>query len=253
MEVRYHRPGRRKKPGNLKWLMYILSVLLIWLTIFFFMQSSFFVVSSIKVNGLNSFSPEEIIELGGLVKGTNIFQVDISQAEEKIKTNSIIKEVIVKRKLPQTLVINVQERTPLVLIPVEGGFLQVDSQGYILKKQNELGRNPIPIITGIELPGTLSTGKLLKSDKLQLALKIVSQMDTGSKDIVAEIEVKDSQNIKAFTVQGIEVRLGDSEEFPDKFKKFLIVLNQEKKHNNLNKIEYIDVSFAGKPVILYKN
>jgi cell division protein FtsQ len=78
-------------------------------------------------------------------------------------------------------------------------------------------------------------------------------MDTGSKDIVAEIEVKDSQNIKAFTVQGIEVRLGDSEEFLDKLKKFLIVLNQEKKHNNLNKIKYIDVSFAGKPVILYKN
>jgi len=244
---------RRRKPGNIRWLMYILFVLLVSLSLFFFIQSSFFAVSSIEVIGNKSVSVEDVIKLSGLMRGENIFKVDLAGAEEKIHINSMIEEVSIERKLPRTIVIQIKERIPVALIPAAEGFLEIDINGYVLGKITNFEGNQLPIITGVNFLPTVALGTKLESSELQMGLKMVAQMDSRAKELVAEIDVFDPQQLKVYTIQGAEVRFGDASNFQEKFSRFLAILKEEEKNNRLNDIEYIDVSFSGKPVVFYRN
>jgi cell division septal protein FtsQ len=102
------------------------------------------------------------------------------------------------------------------------------------------------------LPDTLAVGKKLNSNKLAMGLKMIAQMDAKAKKEIAEIDVFDPQKLRAFTVEGAEVRLGDAEGFAEKFNKFLQILKKEQDLNRLDDIEYIDVSFSDKPVVFYR-
>lgn len=243
---------RRRKPGSIKWLMKILTIILVLLSAYFFVHSSFFAVDNIQVEGALLVSKEEIITLSGLAKGENIFKVDRTEAEKKISTHSMIAGVFVERRLPRTLEVIVQERVPVALVPIAGGLMQIDVEGFILKKDSKLNQVPLPIITGLDFPDTIAVGKKLDSEKLAMGLKMIAQMDADAKEVIAEIDVFDPQKLRAFTVQGAEVRLGSGEDFQEKFSQFLQVLKEEEKLNRLEDIEYIDVSFSGKPVVFYR-
>lgn len=244
---------KRKKPGSLKWLMKILAVLVTSVSVYFFIQSSFFAVSSIKVSGTKTVQPAEIIELSGLSPGENIFKIDFTGSKEKVLTHAMIEQVEMEKHLPRTLLITVKERVPLVLVPAAGGFFQIDRQGYLLRKQQGLGNSRLPIITGLDLPANVTLGEKLKSSKLDMGLKMVAQMDEKAKQLLAEIDVSDPQKLKVYTVQGAEVRFGDAADFQKKFKRFLQVLEEEEKMARLDDIQYIDVSFYNKPVVYYQN
>jgi cell division septal protein FtsQ len=74
---------RRKKPGSMKWLMKILTFILILFALYYFVHSSFFALSSIQVTGMKQISSKDIINLSGLAKGENIFKIDLKAAEKK--------------------------------------------------------------------------------------------------------------------------------------------------------------------------
>lgn len=243
---------RKRRPGNIKWLMKILTLILVLLSAYFFVQSSFFAVASIQVTGAKQLNGADIVALSGLTKGENIFKIDRVEAEKKISMNSLIASVQVDRQLPRTVKVIIKERIPVASVPVAGGLMQIDIDGFVLRKDSELSQESLPIITGLDFPDTLAVGKKLDSEKLVMGLKMIAQMDAEAKKEIAEIDVFDSQKLRAFTVQGAEVRLGNGDGFQEKFSKFLQVLKEEQKLDRLKDIEYIDVSFSGKPVVFYR-
>ncbi|MEL7565381.1 MAG: FtsQ-type POTRA domain-containing protein [Dehalobacterium sp.] len=243
---------RKRKPGNIKWLIKILTLILILFTAYFFIHSSFFSVASIQVIGAKQVKEADIIALSGLTKGENIFKIDKAEAEKKISTNSMVAGVQIDKQLPRRVKIIIQERIPVALVPVTGGLMQIDIDGFVLRKDSVLSQDALPIITGLDFSDTLAVGKKLESEKLVMGLKMIAQMDTTAKKEIAEIDVFDPQKLRAFTVQGAEVRLGNGDSFQEKFSKFLQVLDEEQKLDRLEDIEYIDVSFSGRPVVFYR-
>ena len=252
VQVRRSKLRRRKKPGNIKWLLKILAFLLIMFSLYSFVHSSFFSVSLIKVIGAKSVSDTDILALSGLIKGENIFKIDREKAEEKISTHAMVAGVKVQKRFPRTIEVILEERIPAALIPISGGFMHIDMEGFVLRKDNQLNIEPLPIITGLDLPNTMTVGEKINSEKLDVGLKMIEQMDQEAKEVIAEINVFDSQKLKAFTVQGTEVRLGNGENFQEKFGKFLLVLKEEEKRDRLGDIEYIDLSLSGRPVVCYR-
>jgi len=243
---------RKRRPGNIKWIIKILTLILILLSTYFFIHSSFFSVASIEVIGAKEVNGADIISISGLTKGENILKIDRVEAEKMISMNSMIASVQIDKKLPRTVKVIIKERIPVALVPVAGGLMQIDIDGFVLRKDGELGQESLPIITGLDFPDTLAVGKKLESEKLVMGLKMIAQMDDTAKKEIAEIDVFDPQKLRAFTVQGAEVRLGNGDGFQEKFSKFLQVLKEEQKLDRLKDIEYIDVSFSGRPVVFYR-
>lgn len=251
-DKKVRRLRRKRRPGNIKWLMKILTLILVLLSVYFFVHSSFFAVNSILVSGAKQVNGADIVALSGLAKGENIFKIDRIEAKKKISMNSMIADVQIERKLPRTVEVIIKERIPAALVPVAGGLMQIDIEGFVLKIDSALSQESLPIITGLDFPDTIAVGKRLDSEKLVMGLKMVAQMDSEAKKEIAEIDVFDPQKLRAFTVGGAEVRLGNGDGFQEKFSKFLQVLKEEQKLNRIKDIEYIDVSFSGRPVVFYR-
>jgi cell division protein FtsQ len=243
---------RRKKPGSIKWLLKILTLLLVLFSAYSFIHSDFFAVASIKVSGTKLVSQTEIVALSGLAKGENIFKIDPDEAEKKIGMHAMVASTKVEKRMPRAIEIIVEEKVPVALIPIAGGLLQIDGEGFVLRKENQLSKESLPIITGLNLPETFSIGEKINSENLTMGLKMVSQMDEAAKKEIAEINVSDPQRLRAFTIQGAEIRLGNADGFQEKFSKFLQVMKEEQKLDRLDNIEYIDVSFSGRPVVFYR-
>lgn len=252
-KIKRYRRTRKRRPGNLKWLMPILTFILVIASLYYFMQSAFFNVTSIEVLGAKGINGEEIIKLSGLVKGENIFKLDTSKAHESIGINSLVDDVQINRKLPNKVLIHIKERIPVAMMPVDEGFIQFDIKGYALKNESELGNDYLPIITGVDVPSGLAMGDRLDDRNFQIGLQLVGQMDQEIKELVSEIDVTNPQKLRAFLVKGAEVRLGDANDVSRKFAKAMQVLKEQKKINKVYDILYIDVSYSDKPVIYYRN
>ncbi|MBW4864309.1 MAG: FtsQ-type POTRA domain-containing protein, partial [Paeniclostridium sp.] len=79
-------------------------IFLVILFIYIFISSSFFELKNIAVNGNEKLNINQIKKLTSIGVGKNLFQYNLKDIEENIKSNPYIKYVEVKRKIPNQLI-----------------------------------------------------------------------------------------------------------------------------------------------------
>lgn len=212
------------------------------------MRSPFFEVRSILVQGNQLIDQGKIKSVSDIAPGVNIFKVDLAAAASQLKLIPVVKDVKVTRSLPSTVVIRVKERTPVGLLPTKEGFIAVDGEGVYLQKTNA-GSPGLPVVTGINFE-VASPGEVVNAGGLGDALTVISGLPSETVAGLSEVHVDSDGQIKLYTIEGIQCRFGLAGEIQEKGE----VLNQLLKElrNQQDKIEYIDLSSAAKPVVYYK-
>ena len=125
---------RKKKIKRIKFfLKLILFVGLVSGTIIFALTSPIFNIKDIKVINNNQVQADTIISLSELKKEDNIFKFYGKNVVNKIKENAYIENVKIHRKLPNTIEIKVEERTPTFSVDYMGKYAYINTQGYILE------------------------------------------------------------------------------------------------------------------------
>ena len=119
-------PGQRRRKYNL-WES-IFFVLLVIFTGYVLLQSSIFEVKEIVVKGNQSLSPGKVIAVSGIHTGANIFKIDLEEAGKKLDLLPVLREVQLSRVMPGTVLIEVDEREPVALVPTSSGFVEVDEE-----------------------------------------------------------------------------------------------------------------------------
>lgn len=216
------------------------------LAIFFFLQSSFFKVTDIKVSGNKQLKKEDIISLAGFKKGINIFKANLQLAQGKVTLHPMIKQVEMTRKLPGIIIINITERKPVGMLADKGRFVVVSEDGCFVIKANSLSSINLPIITGIKL-GSEGPGQKIADENLKVALNYLLTMPLNFRAAVSEVNVSDLNNIRVFTLDRVEVRFGDNSRIAEKVRLYQGVISQKYE----SRIEYIDISYKGSPVIKF--
>lgn len=240
--TRYSRPPKRR------WhvIQSLFFIFVFSLAIFFFLQSPVFRVKEVRVQGNNQLSREQILALAGLEKGVNIFKANLAQAQSKLALNPIVKQVTISRHFPATIVIDLTERKAIGLMANPGHFIAVGEDGYCLALVNNLASINLPIITGAK-PTNAMPGQSIGDERLKAALAYLIAMPLNMRASVSEINASDLNNIRMFSIDETEVRFGDVNRITEKVKLYQEVTRQ--KFNN--KIQYIDISFKGDPVIKF--
>ncbi len=78
------------------------------------------------------------------VKGQNLLSLDSDKlAQTIIKQDIKIKDAEVQKKIPGTLLIYIQKRQALAVIPFQGDFFLVDKDGLILSQEKETPNLPV--------------------------------------------------------------------------------------------------------------
>ncbi|EPZ60281.1 POTRA domain, FtsQ-type family protein [[Clostridium] sordellii ATCC 9714] len=126
-------------------------IFLVILFIYIFISSSFFELKNIEVNGNEKLNTNQIKKLTSIGVGKNLFQYNLKDIEENIKSNPYIKYVEVKRKIPNQLIINIKENTEDFIINLDKKYLYIQSDGLILSEKSKIENKNIPIISGLKI------------------------------------------------------------------------------------------------------
>lgn len=187
---------------------------------YIFINTENFTVRDIKIFGQNVLDKETIIKSANIELDKNIFTYNIGQIEKKLEQNPYIKNVDVKRKLPNELIFNIVEIRETAIIPYMGSFAYIDNNGIILKLDDEITNDSIPIVNGINLKDAIIGEKLDTGDK-KLSSDIINLLNDCSKnDISSEIQkmqINNKKDITIYTKRGIVVDFGEIKNINYKF------------------------------------
>ena len=110
-------------------ILFAIIVLLLYLFIF---KTNFFSIQTIKVLGNVQMSYDQIVNASLFNKGENIFKINIEDGENSILRLPYVKNCNIKRKLPNNIIIEIEERQEVANFSHGDHFAYIDEEGYIL-------------------------------------------------------------------------------------------------------------------------
>jgi len=223
-------------------------LLLVASALFTFLRSPYFHVEHIDVLGLRSLATEEVVVACGLAADENIFDVDLERIAARVKGIPKVDKVLVSRRLPSTIVIQVEERAPVAVVPYAGYFVEVDSAGLAIGLEETYRARELPLLTGLALR-SVRVGYPVDAPEVVPALAIATTLPGRITRQVSEINFDASHGFSLHMQSGTQAILGsgtasDLESRARVLEALLARLEQEGKHAT-----YIDVRFEKRPVV----
>jgi cell division protein FtsQ len=208
-------------------------------------QSTEFNVTRLTIRGNENIPAEEIKARIESCINKNILGLNVKKIEERLKEDGRLKEVRIKRMLPGSLLIEVQEKRPVLWINLQVGLLELGDCGFcglsadqeiIPLDEDDLSRD-LPVATGIGISTGNSASYRMPQPyqkwddvRIQKALEIyntVTEMDPGSTGLLSEINLTDFSNPVLYLSPGIKVMMGPGD-FEKKWKRVQTILGEEK-------------------------
>ena len=191
---------KKKKNKATKLLKIILLLIIIAGTIAYAFVSPIFNIQSVVVDGNEKVNASTIISLSGLRVGENIFRTSKKDIQEKIKENSYIEEIKVKRELPGTIHISIKERNVDYQIQVMGSYVYID---YKLDNQDIMYLNSIL--------------KIMESAK-----------NLDMHNLITKIQIEDDEYILELEKEKKVVYIGDETNINNKMLYMQTIINSKK-------------------------
>lgn len=172
------RPKKVRKKKN--YLLRFLTVIAVIACLIGFSFSDFFMVKKVVAEGNYYYSDEEIMNMAGAQLGVNLlWDVDPSDLEGNLAGNPYFVEVDVKRKLPNTLFFDVNERKQVAAIVYGEKYVVIDKEGTILRKSSIDPK--VTLLTGLTI-SKLSVGESVEAEEsatLETTLSMLHTMEDG--------------------------------------------------------------------------
>lgn len=204
--------------------------------IIYAMLSPIFNIKNITVTGNSKISSETIISLSGLNIDQNIFNFWTSDIKEAVKQNAYIDTVEVRRKLPDSIEINVKERIATYMITLGNAYVYINNQGYILEITSKKLEVPLLIGYNTTAEEIVEGNRLNETDleKLNDILKIMEVASSSNSDIsslITQIDISDRNNyILSMPKEKKTIYLGDTTNLSTKILWIDKFLDEEKKN-----------------------
>lgn len=178
-----------------------------------------FLLDTVAVDGNETYSDAGIVELSGFHAGTHLLLCDLNKAKAGIEANPYLKVLSIRRELPRTIRISVEERKEVAALAGQGYDVIIDKEGYVLSIGAGSDLSGLLRVTGMSQLGFHVNQKLgANSDfQTQTLLSMIEQLMTFDllKD-VAELDLSNPLNVCLYTRDGITVTFGQPDDLPGK-------------------------------------
>ena len=125
------RVKKAKSPGKL--ITWTILIAMVVGTLVFLCKSEMFNICNIEITGNKQVSVQMIRQLSEIKLNNNIFLANTIKAANKISQNPYIKEVNVKRELPDKIKIEIVEKQKAYMIQLNQKIAYIDKNGDILE------------------------------------------------------------------------------------------------------------------------
>ena len=178
-----------------------------------------FTIKNIDIDGTKNLSRTEVLNIFADYKGINIFNVDLNKIHTEISKNNWVKNVYLKRVMPNKIKVSIIENKPI-------GIWQNTLGNNILTREGVLISNYKTDILKMGLP-------IIKSEKIdQNIFKIIKILKTNKQmaDDIWSLSYINMRRLDLHFKQGLTVRM-PSENFT---KAWHLVTKLNQKYNILN-------------------
>jgi cell division protein FtsQ len=213
----------------------------------FITTDEYFNVKNTRIIGNNFVSDNELISLMELHEGTNIFKIGIYKLQERMSSHPCIKGVLIKRELPNSLLINVEERMPIAVAVYKGRNYLIDSEGVVLgRREILLDDRYFPVIRGVDFKG-IRFGEEQPPEALVEALRLLDAIKKKKELTLFEnVSIDVEKERMALRLDDYEINMGRGD-YEKKLHRFVEVRGDMIDRGTASK--KIDMRFYNKVVI----
>ncbi len=210
-------PGEIKEPINLKVYLIVLFVILI--VAIGFISWDRLTVRDIEIEGIVKINYLEVVRLSDIEYMTNIFSIKPDDVKKNIEQNPNLKVLDVRRKLPDTIIIEIEEREPIATIKCVDKKIGINENCIALEVFESLAQSSrIEIIgtsiTKYELGYEAEFEKDIHKNKLTTLLNSIKT--TGIQEHIKTIDISFTENIKLYSIEGYEIHIGNVQNIDNK-------------------------------------
>lgn len=210
--------AERKRKANRRFILY-LSLFFLLILLVVYIQSPLSKVGKVIIDGNYYVSDSEILKAGQVTENTSFWNISKKAlASDILQSNVQIANVVVKKRLPNTLVIEIEEFKRVAYLKDKNGYFPILENGEILNrlKQDE---NPVnaPIIINADDRKLKEIASEIKKLPHSIVQRISEITFTSSKTV--------SYDLVLYMNDGFEVRTSVAN-FADNMKKYPLILSQ---------------------------
>lgn len=208
-------------------------------------HSQYLCLNKIVVEGGQHLSHEELLRLTGLTSRVNLLRISLKSVEGAIERYPWVKNVVVRRNLPNQLVVTIKERTPIAILDSNNKMYLVDSSGDVFKEMTPDEAQPLPLITGAE-PGDIKGGSL--SGASMKAIELIAMAGQGARTLgannIKKIHIADSDNFMLYTADhGVSIHF-KTQDIKMQFARAEKILFQLYRSGNYERVASIELDYG---------
>ncbi|MEL7622188.1 MAG: FtsQ-type POTRA domain-containing protein [Clostridiales bacterium] len=217
-------------------------------------NSSFFDLKEIKVAGNEVLSQDELIQLSGLRIGINLLKVSRQQVAESVQSHPYVKEVDVRRSLPNKIEIRIAERSPMALISGDQRYLILDGEGYCIAEVGLATAESwtLPSIRCSSEAMDLLPGEKTENDGVLAALALIEKLDPFFLENILEFDAPSAEKLAVINIDGLPVYFGPPENLDRKLQYYEELLIKNKEQCNAQTLNYVDLRYDTQPILSRK-
>ena len=200
-------------------------------------------VGHMVVRGQVRLSTGEVLALVEGLRGQNILAADLDKWQEKLLSSPWVESATIRRVLPSTVEISVQERRPMGIGRLNASLYLIDPRGVIIDEYGPVYADiDLPIIDGIGA-APHQGGSIVDIARAEFATRVIAAISTRP-EIAKRVSQIDVSNLHDAVVildgDPALLRLGDTD-FVARLQQYIDLAPAL--HERLAGIDYVDLRF----------
>ena len=241
---------KRKLKKHILTILLAVVVMCVGLVLVF---SLFFKINTITISGDKVYSDKMITEKSGVAIGENLFKINEEKLTESLsKELPYVKAVTVERKLPDTLIINVEAAKEVGAITTSKGFVLIDETGKVLDKNASILKENVAVINNVKLKEYAEGEKVVLTDekKTETLIKLFEAIKNADMQLLTEIDLKNINDIKIKYDDRITFAVGSLTNIETKLARGVAALEKE---NEINAYSEGTLDLKTEPYVYFKS
>jgi cell division septal protein FtsQ len=187
----------------------------------------------------------------------NILMIDLYKLRSLLEARPWTRRAEIRRILPSSLAIRIEERVPTVIFEINGELMIADEEGILLDKYDpKYGKLDVPVFKGL-LGENAENYRLYQeenSSRVRRGRQMLEELDSGSPLFtrsISEVDLSDKDNLKITLIdETAEIYLGDRD-FLTRYRNLLSNMSRyQELKSQYNEIASVDLRFDGQ--IIYR-
>jgi cell division protein FtsQ len=218
------RPRRRRKAVLVTLAVAVIVAFAVWALL----GSSLLVVRSVTVTGAGAVPRAEVLRAADIAPGTPLIRVDTAAVARRVDRITQVQSAQVSRDWPDTVVIVIQERTPVLAVASGGGFALVDRFGVVV---SQVASRP----PGMVLLDTAADPSSLRGDPaVQAAVTVLHELPPQIRRQVRAVAAPSPDAVTLDLRQGVTVLWGGTGRAAAKAAELVILMRTKASSYNLS-------------------